>query len=277
VAVIKTGPASVTSGANAAYTISLTNAGPSDAANVALTDAVPAQTTFASFTQTSGPPFVCVAPAIGATGAITCNAATLPASSTATFQLVVHAAGNATGTIMNTVDVTSTTDSTPTNNTSTTAAPVVAGPADVSISKTANASNFAFGSTITYTIVATNAGAVDAANTVVTDVLPAGTTFTSASSTQGSCAGTTTVTCTIGTLAGGTSATITLVLAAPGTVGPVTNTATVSIANTDPNPANNASSATVLVGATIPALSPFALMLFAMALAAVAMRLSRTI
>ncbi|MGZ7032927.1 MAG: DUF11 domain-containing protein [Thermoanaerobaculia bacterium] len=145
---------------------------------------------------------------------------------------------------------------------------MVAGPTDVSISKTANAGNFAFGSTITYKIVATNNGTADAANTVVTDVLPAGATFTSASSTQGSCTGTTTVTCTIGTLVAGGSATITLVVAAPGTVGPSTNAATVSIANTDPNPANNTSSVTVFVGATIPALSPLAMVLLALALAA---------
>lgn len=87
-------------------------------------------------------------------------------------------------------------------------------------------------------------------------------------------AGTSTVTCTIGSLVPGGSATITLVLTMPANPAVVTNTATVSIANTDTNPADNTSSATVIVGnlAAIPTLSPLALVLLMLALAAVALR-----
>src|SRR4029077_3408698 len=52
--VTKTGPAAVAPGTNITYTVTLTNAGPSDAQGVTLTDAVPAGTTFVSATAVSG-------------------------------------------------------------------------------------------------------------------------------------------------------------------------------------------------------------------------------
>ena len=93
----------------------------------------------------------------------------------------------------------------------------------------------------------------------MTDPLPAGTTFVSVAPSQGSCSGTTTVTCDLGTLADGVSATITLVVhvdgATPGgTV--ITNTATESspdaipelrAATADPTEANNSASVSVTV------------------------------
>jgi hypothetical protein len=117
----------------------------------------------------------------------------------------------------------------------------------------------------------TNGGPSAAANTVVTDILPAGTTFSSATPSQGSCSGTTTVTCSLGTLNSGATATILLTVTLPSTAGPVANTATVTTANSDPNLGNNSATSTVTVvaSANIPTVSPLMLLLMALALTVV--------
>jgi uncharacterized repeat protein (TIGR01451 family) len=75
------------------------------------------------------------------------------------------------------------------------------------------------GTNVTYTIVVTNNGPGDAADVVVTDTLPPGSTLVSSSCGANPC--------TIGALAAGSSATITLVVTMPSTPGPVTNSASV--------------------------------------------------
>ena len=60
----------VLAGDTVAYTITVLNAGPSDAQTVAMTDMVPANTTFVSDAQTSGPAFILSSPAAGGTGTI---------------------------------------------------------------------------------------------------------------------------------------------------------------------------------------------------------------
>ena len=270
-AVTKSGPASIAAGANVTYTIVASNNGPSYAAGVSLTDSVPANTTFVSLTQTGGPAFSCTTPAAGGTGAITCTAATLSAGSPATFSLVV-AAGNtlATGaTITNTATISgASTDPLPANNTATATSTVGTGAADVSITKTA-ASRAQAGLPIAYTITVANAGPSPAQSVVVTDALPAGTTFVSATPSQGTCSGTSTVTCQLGTIINGASATIALTVNAPSTAGNITNTATVAAAGPDTVLANNTATATVEVVPTnaIPTLSGAALMLLALGLA----------
>jgi uncharacterized repeat protein (TIGR01451 family) len=144
---------------------------------------------------------------------------------------------------------------------------------DLSITKTPNAPPYGAGYPLTYTIVTTNNGPNAALNVAVTDVLPAGTTFQSATPSSGTCSGTTTVTCNIGTLAANASATISLQLTMPATPGPLTNTATVTSSNVDTNPANNTATSTITVvpAAQIPALNVGALAMLAAMLAAIAL------
>jgi uncharacterized repeat protein (TIGR01451 family) len=144
--------------------------------------------------------------------------------------------------------------------------------ADLSITKTAAPGPYGTGNPLTYTIVVNNAGPTAASGVTVTDTIPAGTTFTSATPSQGSCSGTSTVTCTLGTINSGASATISLTIALPSTPGPVSNTATVTSSSSDANPANNSATSTITVvaAASIPTLSQTALLLLALAVSLIA-------
>jgi uncharacterized repeat protein (TIGR01451 family) len=267
--VVKTGPANALNSAVVAYTITATNAGPSNALTVTLSDPIPAGTTFASFAQNTGAPFNCTTPAVGGTGTVNCTIASFPSAATATFTLSITTGSQPASVATNTVTIGSTTpDPNNANNTSTVVTAVAAPSTDVAITKTATPNALLPNSAETFTITVTNNGPAVALGTTVTDVLPTTVTLTSASSTQGSCSGTTTVTCSVGTLASGASATITLRVQTGATTGPTSNTATVTIANVDTNPANNTSTTSFDIVAPIPVMSPLALLLMSIALAA---------
>ncbi|MDH4261024.1 MAG: hypothetical protein OEW16_12095, partial [Gammaproteobacteria bacterium] len=123
---------------------------------------------------------------------------------------------------------------------------VTAAIADLSITKTDSPDPASAGGELLYTLLVTNIGPGTATSVTVTDVLPGGLTFQSATPSQGSCSGTTTVTCNLGAmLASGTaSIEILVVTSGPGTVN---NSASVTAAETDPVPANNSASASTQV------------------------------
>lgn len=128
---------------------------------------------------------------------------------------------------------------------------VDATPADVGVVKTASPSSVSIGDNVTYTSVVTNHGPGVATAVAFDDALPAGGTFVSATTTQGSCTGTTTVTCAIGTLAVGASATVVLVVKTTA-AGTITNTGRISARQADQNVgANNTSAAVVQVAALV--------------------------
>ena len=125
----------------------------------------------------------------------------------------------------------------------------VAPTADLSITKTDSPDPVTTGDDLTYTVTVTNNGPDPATSVVVTDNLPAETTFVSCSSTGGGvCGGSgNNRTVTFPLLPSGQSATITLVAnvncsVADGTV--ISNTATVSSSTPDPDPNNDSSTAT---------------------------------
>ncbi|MEK6375529.1 MAG: IPTL-CTERM sorting domain-containing protein [Acidobacteriota bacterium] len=274
VSVTKNGPPTANSGTNITYTIAVNNAGPSPAPSTTLTDNVPANTTFVSLNQ-SGPLFSCSTPGAGGTGTISCSNASFPAGSPTTFTLVVNVNPStpAATVITNTANVSSGgTDANNGNNTATATTTTGAAPTDTGIVKTAAPGLRATGQPITYNITVTNNGPTFAFGVTVTDILT-GVTFGSATPSQGSCSGTTTIICTLGTLAPSTTATIALNATLGPTPGPVSNTATVTISNGDTNPANNSSTVlvTVIDSALIPTLSPSALAMLALAMAALAL------
>jgi uncharacterized repeat protein (TIGR01451 family) len=269
--ITKTATPTAAQGTNITYNISLTNNGPDPATGVSITDVLPANTTFVSTTQNTGPPYNCTNPTVGTNGTVTCtNPATMASGTTVTFSIVVTVSASAPlGTLNNTANATSTSADPTTPNTSTAGTIITPGNADVSIVKTPAPGPYGTATNLTYTILVSNAGPTAAASVSVSDAIPAGTTFVSATPTQGSCSGTTTVTCTLGTIASAGSASIALTVTLPSTPGPVVNTAIVSTTSPDPNAGNNSSTSTITVvpDANIPAISPMMLLLLALALA----------
>jgi len=150
----------------------------------------------------------------------------------------------------------------------------VVGSADLVLAKSGAATASA-NANVAYTITVTNNGPTGATNVVMTDVLPAGTTFVSATTTQGSCSGTTTVSCALGAMTNGSTANITLTIKMPSTATTVSNTASVTASENDPTPGNNAGTAATVVSAAIaavPALSTWMLLMLAAMLSALALR-----
>lgn len=257
-------PDPVAAGSNISYTLTIVNNGPASASNVTLSDSVPANTTFVSMVQTSGPAFTLT------TGPATESAtiATFAPGASATFTLVVNVNAGASGTITNTATATSaSTDPIPGNNSATATTTITPSTADLAISKTSGSGVVTPGTNVTYTITVTNGGPATATGVSVVDTLPAGVTFVSATPSQGTCSGTGPVTCSLGSLTNGATATISLVVQSAATGGSITNTATVSSTTTDPNPANN--TAVSVFSAAIPTLSEWMLLLLALTLAAV--------
>lgn len=114
--------------------------------------------------------------------------------------------------------------------------------ADLSVTKSDNPDPVIAGEDLTYTVTVTNGGPSDATNVVFTDNLPTGTSFTSASASQGTACteDNNVVTCNLGSLADGATATVTIVVTvAPETQGNITNTASAAGDETDPNAADS--------------------------------------
>jgi uncharacterized repeat protein (TIGR01451 family) len=237
---------------------------------VLVTDAIPANTTFQSFTQTSGPAFVLTSPAPNSTdGSVTAMSGTFASGATATFRLVVNVNANTSdGTVLsNTVSVTaSTCDPNPANNSATEKTDVVSGAtmADLSVTKTDDVDPVGQGSDLTYTIIVNNPGPGDAQNVSVSDQIPANTTFRTFTQTSGpafvltspppdSASGT--VTATSGTFASGATATFELVVNVDTDAQVdsfITNTVTVTSSTSDPNSANNIDTEMTQVQSGVP-------------------------
>ncbi|MDU4597639.1 DUF7507 domain-containing protein [Clostridium sporogenes] len=167
IGVIKTSsPNPVIPGEILTYTIDVTNAGPADAQNVVLDDAISSDIIAPEFSIDGGGTFN-PWPTIYVIG-------TLPAGETRTILIRGTVSPSATGVITNTAAVTSSTpDPNPNNNESTVNTEVSAGvSADVSVVKTAITKRVRPGDMVVYTIVVSNSGPADAQNVVLTDTIP---------------------------------------------------------------------------------------------------------
>jgi uncharacterized repeat protein (TIGR01451 family) len=119
--------------------------------------------------------------------------------------------------------------------------------ADMSVSSKVSPSGTT-GTNLTYGITVKNAGPVAATTATFIDNIPDGSTLQSATPSQGTCNPGAMVLCNLGNLNSGGSATIQITVT-PLSAGTLTNTATVSAPQGDPNPADNtAVSTTVITG-----------------------------
>jgi uncharacterized repeat protein (TIGR01451 family) len=114
----------------------------------------------------------------------------------------------------------------------------------LNVSMTADRNPAPLDQNFNYNVTITNTGDASATNTALTDVLPAGVTFTAAAPSQGACSYnslTRTLTCNLGTIAAGSNATVQITVK-PRSEGTIDNTATVAASQWDPATGNNSAS-----------------------------------
>ncbi|HEY4640229.1 MAG TPA: hypothetical protein VII75_02710 [Thermoanaerobaculia bacterium] len=251
-AIVKNGPGTATAGQQIAYTIGLANNGTDTATNVHWIDQLPAGTTFAGLVHNSGSTFNCVTPSAGNPGTVDCFLLGFPGGGSANYTLTLNIATTFPdgGTLTNTAFITSDEDIDPSNDTSSTSA-TVTGVTDLSVTKTGPA-NATTGSNISWTITVNNNGANTAANTQLTDTLPAGATFVSLMQNNGpafNCSGTSSITCTNAAFAAGASATFTLTatISSSAPAGTLSNTANVTTTTAVFNSGNDSSTANTTI------------------------------
>lgn len=167
-------------GGDGRYRLEVSNAGPSDALNVVVTDQLPAGVTYAGgLTSAPGDTWACTP---GAAGVVDCTLdsalGTLPAGDSTWFEFDVEIASSVTGTLTNTATVSTTTpDPNPDNDTDTvTRDPEVL--TNLVITKTHDSTRvYRVGDQIAFTLSVENQGPADAAAVMVTDTIPAALAF----------------------------------------------------------------------------------------------------
>ena len=252
-AVVKTQVGEATAGAAVTWAIHVTNNGPSDATGITVTDTLPS---VVSNANVLAPGWACtVTPATGAGQQVTCtyaNAVPPGAAVPNDIQVMALLASGTTGMLSNTATVTGTNpDPNPANNTNT-SVEFIGHSADLSITKT-HTQDLVPGTNFDWTISVYNDGPSDAAAPHVTDTLPAGVSYVSATGTGWSCVAgnANTVRCDYNqVLAASTFAPLLIIktFTAPNLTGPVTNNASVVSSTPDPNLANNTAGDTVNAG-----------------------------
>lgn len=226
----------VVPGGTTTYTITVTNAGPSNATGATVTDVFPAAITSVTWTCAGAGGGVCGM----ASGSGNINTTvSLPAGGSVTFMATATISPDAVGVLVNTATVTAGAGQSDPSSANNTDQDSITPQADLAISKIGPASAVV-GSPIAYTITVTNNGPSNAENVIVEDPTPTGLVFVS---NAGDCA--TAFPCALGTIPGGASRTITATFTLPAALGvplPIANVATVSTTTTDPNAANDSAS-----------------------------------
>ncbi len=236
-------PSSITVGGNITFTLTATNAGPSQATNTILTDTLPP-----GFNLVSTTPNANVAQ-VGRL--ITYTIGNFASGASTTLTIVASGTASAVGSSLDTANVASIEqDANSSNNTQ--AVTVVVNPptADASIvAMTATPARVTVGSTVTFTVTASNAGPDLSTGTLIADTLPAGLTLVSATTSVGNATVVgNLIYGNLGTLAPNSQATLTIVATAgPGAIGTITNSAIVSANEVDPNLVNNTGTASTNV------------------------------
>ncbi|MFY0675643.1 MAG: DUF11 domain-containing protein, partial [Bacteroidia bacterium] len=214
-------------GENVVFTLTAANAGPSDATGVVVTDALPTGYTYVSDnggTATSE-----------SAGTVTWTIGSLSDGSNAALEITATVL--ATGDYENSASITGDQDDPgPGPNTDEPDVPVVPIPqADLSITKTNGQTTYVPGTDVDYTITVTNNGPSAAANVLVVDNLPTGTTGSWTSTNGGS--GTGDLSDTNASIANGATVTYTVTVSVPSSfTGNLENTVTVTSDTEDPTP-----------------------------------------
>jgi uncharacterized repeat protein (TIGR01451 family) len=239
---------SLPQGGTDTYTVIVTNAGPTDVAGANVTDNLPAAFTSQSWTATSSAGVT----GVSASGSGNVNdTVNMVSGSTITYTIVGSVSPTATGTVTTTATVTAPAGATDPNTSNNVASDsntiVVPTVSDVQLTDNFTQNPEAAGTTVTYTIVASNAGPSVASGAVVSDTVPATLTGVSWSGDDGHF-GTGALSDTV-TLGSGSNVTYTVTGLLPASAtGTLTDTATATAGtSSDPNAANNTATATAAI------------------------------
>jgi len=210
------------------YTISVVNNGPSEAESVTLTNTLP---TGSDLVTTTPAEVIC-----SGLDVIVCDLGNIESGNSAVITIVSRP--TTIGLIMNQVQVSSDTLDLISINNSETEYTSVTAAADLAVTKADQFDPVYAGTTLRYVVTVLNNGPSEAVDTVLTDTLPADVTLVSAIPDQGTCSGTTTITCTLGTIGNGVSVDVNIdvLTLSPG---PISNQASVSSSIEDLNSTNN--------------------------------------
>ena len=248
-AISMTGPASINSGGNATYAITVSNLGPNFAPQVTVNDFVPVGATFVSGTPSQG---ACVL--LGSQ--FQCNMGGMVVGGNATLVIVL----NVTSAVTNTATVSANdaagnplTDPSPVNNTANLSTSIAPPPTTTDLQVTGSPLNggptSGPGTTDTITWQIKNAQNSPANVTVFTATLPAGLPFSSLTTSAGSCTappvgGTGIITCNVASVAAGQTMIVTVNFTVPA-AGSFSSTGHASFSGNDTNTANNTFTVTI--------------------------------
>jgi len=237
-------PEPVVAGETLNYTIVVSNTGPSDALDVIVTDDFPAELTDISAEPSQG--------TCSSLDPLSCNLGAIAAGEEATITIEATVVSGATGSIVNTVDVSSSTTDPDGDGPTATETTDVEPSADLELNKDATDTVNA-GGVITYDLTVYNHGPSDAAGVVVTDTLHPQVSFISGTDCIESTSGE--VTCTVASIAAGGSYSWTFTVLADADIDPgssLENVAEVDSETADSNPFNNTDNACLLYTSPSP-------------------------
>src|SRR5699024_620457 len=172
VSMVKTGPGSINAADQFSWNLAVSNAGPSTATNVQITDTLPAE---AQFVSAGGGSFSCSE----AGGIVSCSAASLGAGATETIALTVIAPDEG-GQLDNCADVGAGEDDPAGGNNTDCHSTEVDPVTDLDVAKTSVENPVQAGGLIEWQVTVTNNGPSTASDVTVTDTLPAEVSFVSA-------------------------------------------------------------------------------------------------
>jgi uncharacterized repeat protein (TIGR01451 family) len=236
-------PDPVIAGNSLTYNLTVTNDGPSDATGVSLADNLPPTgVTYQSATPSQG---TCTG-----TMSISCNLGTIADEGNATVTIVVTVnSSTVPGVLINIANVLGVEDDPSTGNNFVSSQTTVNAEADVEVGLTSSPNPVLPGTNLTYNATVVNNGPSTAVGVSLSDTLPAGVSYVSATPSQGSCNGTSTINCNLGNLVKNGTATVEIVVNVnESTEESVANTVTVSSSRDDPIPGNNSKTENTLVG-----------------------------
>ena len=179
------------------------------------------------------------------TAILSCSLGTVAAGGNAS--VVIQVIPNAAGSLTDTANVTSGVADPDTSNNSATVtvdAIDVPGEADLAISLGADPDPVQTGQILTYFVDVANFGPSDAIGVMLSNVLPADVSLVSMQPAQGSCTGTTTISCSLGTIAAGNDVSVEIQVI-PNNAGILIDSASATSAVDDPDTSNNDATVTV--------------------------------